>query len=250
MTDVMKSFWDERLKTTTSLVGTGHRAFNLAYNKALYAMQSDTLDMLLSTANISLAEKRVLDVGSGIGYYINYFQQRGAKNIIGIDIAPTSVSYLQKTYPQYQFQCTDIGSSSGITIDGKFDFISAISVLYHIVDDDRFASALNNICSYLAPGGFLVLTDMFRKTLQLTARHAKFRTTDSYSSVFAAYNLKIIDQLPMYYFMNRTYVPVIAPKILQLKSITQLLLKIDTVLRKKRYTFGSGLQMMLLRRTA
>jgi len=40
-----------------------------------------------------------------------------------------------------------------------FDFISAMSVLLHIVDDSRWRRALRNLATVIAPDGHLVVFD-------------------------------------------------------------------------------------------
>lgn len=243
----MKNFWDDRLAQAPSLVGTGHRAFNLEYNKALYSMQSDTLDLMLKMADVSVSGKSVLDIGSGIGYYIEYFSRLGASSITGIDIAPSSITYLQDTFPQFDFYCTDVGTASELPVSGV-DIISSISVLYHIVNDNEFENALHLMCDALAPDGYLLITDMFRPSIQLTASHARFRNSDSYKPVFGEHNVDLLDIIPMYYFMNRTYIPVAMPKILQLKPVTSILQRADTYLRQKRFPLMKGLQLMLAKK--
>lgn len=157
-----KKYWNSRLSQDKTLIGTGHRSFNLTYNQALYEMQTCTVDLLLQTNRVDPVGKCVLDVGSGFGFYVNYFLTRGASSVTGIDIAPTSVEYLQQTYPQSQFYCVDVGAIQELPVASQFDIVSAVSVLYHIVEDTSFKQALINICRATVPGGYLLVNDMFK----------------------------------------------------------------------------------------
>lgn len=244
----MQHFWHERLSRDKSLIATGHRAFNLAYNEQLYEMQQETLDILLQTYDVDLADKRVLDVGSGLGFFVNYFLAKRVKHVTGLDIAPAGVEYLQATYPQSKFYCVDVGDVPALPVREQFDIVSAISVLYHIIEEAAFQQAMKNMCQAIAPGGYLIVSDKFSPFLQLTAGHVQFRTLAAYRTLFAQFDLHIVDVLPMYYFMNRTFVPYLMPPILGLGPVTRLLVNIDRHLRRGRVQFGAGLKILLARR--
>ncbi|MGE5124586.1 MAG: class I SAM-dependent methyltransferase, partial [Acidobacteriaceae bacterium] len=131
--DVHK-YWEERLASSPNLKGTGHRAFSLGYNQYLYQAQLNCLVYLLDKWKVGLLNSRVLDIGSGLGFYIDFYRDRGAGEILGMDISETSVSFLKEKYPADKFLLADI---SNCTLDGlgEFDFISVVSVLYHVVED-------------------------------------------------------------------------------------------------------------------
>ncbi|RMF26012.1 MAG: hypothetical protein D6759_20410, partial [Chloroflexi bacterium] len=65
-----RHYWERRLIRHPNLKGTGHRAFSLAYNRVLYQAQRDCLELVLARHQISLQGKRVLDIGSGTGFYV------------------------------------------------------------------------------------------------------------------------------------------------------------------------------------
>lgn len=241
------SFWEERLASRLDLRGTGHRAFSLSYNRWLYQAQLDSFDGLIRRYAVDIAGKRVLDIGSGTGFYVDYFLREGAGSVYGIDITETSVRYLQQTYSTGHFLPCDIASKS-LPIRGPFDIISAISVLYHVVDDARFDQALRNICQLLEPNGYLLLSDTFARSLLPTATHARHRLLTTYTSVFAQYDVQVVDVIPMYYFLNRTFVPVIGPRILSALSLGRRLYQLDTRLRNAGLSNLDGMKLMLARR--
>lgn len=245
MAEGMKDFWDERLERETNLVGTGHRAFNLEYNRELYRMQRDTLDQLLSDNEIEMAGRRVLDIGSGTGFYVDYYRQNNAAHVTGLDITPTSVAHLQKTFPEEEFHCVDIGAVDTLPFAGPFDWVSVVSVIYHIVDPRAFEQAMTNICGAIAPGGYLLISDMFRTPRQLTPGHVRFRSDDVYQPIFDRFDMEVVDTLPMYYSMNRTFIPYVLPPLLGLQPVFRRLSRFDHRLRQDRATRGAGLTMLL-----
>src|SRR3990172_1207342 len=92
-------YWEDRLAKNINLRGTGHRAFNLRYNEYLYKTQEDAMDILLDESKVDPKNKKILDIGSGNGFYIKYFLDKGAANVWGLDITEASVNYLRTKYP-------------------------------------------------------------------------------------------------------------------------------------------------------
>jgi 2-polyprenyl-3-methyl-5-hydroxy-6-metoxy-1,4-benzoquinol methylase len=195
--------------------------------------------------------KSVLDVGSGFGFFVDYFLERGAAPITGLDIAPASVEYLRQTYPQGTFHCVDIGAAAELPGAGPYDIVSVVSVLYHLVEEAPFKQALRHICRAVAPGGHLLVSDMFAPTWQpLSPGHVQFRDLAAYHAIFKQFKLQIIGRLPIYYLMNRTFVPRLAPPILGLAPVTRLLARLDRWLRAGRVKYGAGLKLLLAKRVA
>lgn len=242
-----KKFWEERLKKDISLRGTGHRAFDLKYNSWLYKAQEDTLKLLLSNHNISISGWNVLDVGSGNGFYIEQFIQEGAAHIHGIDISESSVTFLRKTFPSVDFSLLDI-TSPQLNKIGEFDLVSAISVLFHIVDDDKFTFALQNIVNQVKPGGLIILSDSFSKFTIPLGSHVKFRDISVYQSILNQYHCEIIDLIPIFYLLNRSFIPLIGPRIISLLSLGELFYLADRKLRTLNISNLNGAKFLLSRR--
>ncbi|MBN1147478.1 MAG: class I SAM-dependent methyltransferase [Anaerolineales bacterium] len=243
----VRKYWDERLKHRLDLRGTGHRRFSLEYNQWLYRAQSDCMDELISNHNVQIAGKRVLDVGSGTGFYINYFQRREAGSLFGLDLAQTSVDFLKREYPSGAFRVADI-SDPTLPFNDSFDIISAISVLYHILNDKHFQQALHNLCSLLAVNGYLFITDSFKTPILPTARHAHMRTYEEYQSILKSHGVKVIEILPIYYFMNRTFIPLVGAWLLSSLRLGGLLYNLDKRLRNLKISNSDGLKLLIAQR--
>lgn len=242
-----QSYWEHRLAANLNLRGTGHRAFDLEYNRWLYQAQLDCFEFLIEQHGVKLEGQRVLDIGCGTGFYIELFQRKGASAIHGVDISETSTRYLEKSFLTGHFATYDV-SDADFPFEGQFDLISAISVLYHITDDTRFDMALDNICQRLKSGGHLFLSDTFRKPLLPTARHAVLRPLPSYQSTFERHGVRVLDLLPIYYSLNRTYVPLIGPRVMSVFKIGRWLYKLDTRLRESGSRVGEGMKLLLAKK--
>lgn len=243
-----RRYWERRLQSNLSLRGTGHRAFGIAYNQVMYQAQTDTLDGLLMRHQITIQNKHILDVGSGTGFFIDYFSNQGARSIVGSDLAATSVEYLHDTFPQFQFVQCDVAEAH-LPFTQEFDLISCISVLYHVVEDWRFERALHNLCTGITSGGYLLLSDTFRRSQIPTGWHARFRTRKEYEKVLNAHKVELVEIVPMYYFLNRTFIPIIGPKLINALGFAKWMYHMDAFLRDRRVPYGAGMKLMLAQRT-
>lgn len=244
-----RRFWEERLRANPNLRGTGHRAFDLAYNQWLYQAQWDSLDLLFGEHQVDLPGRSVLDVGSGTGFYLNYYLEHGAQPIYGLDITETSVQYLRATYPQGHFATCDI-SDPVLPLDRQFGLVSAMSVLYHVVDDAKFERAMANLCAHVETGGFLLLSDTFQQSWLPTGKHARFRPMQTYRDLLSRHALDVLDVLPVYYLMNRTFVPVLGPRLIDALNAGRIFHAVDGRLRRRRVPNGDGMKMLLARKMA
>jgi SAM-dependent methyltransferase len=239
-----RRFWEERLRANPNLRGTGHRSFDLTYNEWLYQAQWDCLDQLLEKHCISLAGHSVLDVGSGTGFYIKYYSEHGAVPIFGMDITETSTQYLQKNYPSSTFLTCDIAGNT-LPLSRKFYLVSAMSVLYHIIENVSFERALHNLCQQVDDGGYLLLTDTFSRSLLPTAGHARFRTLTSYEPILAQHNISVTEVMPIYYLLNRSFAPGIGPWLISRLGLGKSLYLADYDLRQRNWSNGDGMKMVL-----
>ena len=243
-----EEYWENRLSDHQDLRGTGHRAFSVAYNQLLYRAQKDSLDMLLDRNAINFKDKDILDIGSGFGFYIDYFLSKSPRSIRGVDITEVSVNYLKNNFPKGEFFKLDI-SSNDLTFEKTYDFISAIYVLIHIIDDQKFTNAVSNICMLLNPGGYLLITDTFKKTLIPNPKHVRLRSLSCYQSVFDEYGVRVVDILPVYYFLDKISLPGIGGRLGEFLRLGKSLYHLDYLLKKRNVRNYTGSKMMLAVKT-
>lgn len=239
-----KEYWEKRLKDYPSLKGVGNIGFNERYNEYLYSLKVSALNRALSKNSIAVKNKRVLDVGYGIGFFINFWLKKGASEIVGIDITELSISILKEkylNYPNCHFQVADI-SEPDLTLKfgGDFDIINVLDVLYHIADDEAFKKALNNILSLTRPGGYVLISDVFGDRDILPAEHVHFRSYREYKEMLQN-RIEILDILPMYYLMNRSFH---LPALL-LNKLSPVLYLVDKNLQRLKVPNGSNIKLLV-----
>jgi SAM-dependent methyltransferase len=238
------AYWEKRLASNMNLQGTGHRAFCLEYNRWLYQAQFDCLEQVLQRGQVSVRGQDVLDIGSGSGYYVDYFLRQEACSVTGVDISPSSVQHLRGRFPQARFFQADI-SESELPLQGTFGIVSVISVLYHIVDNQRFEQAIHHLCRLMSNNGYLLITDTFARSFYVTPKHARFRLLEDYRSLFERYNVRVLQVLPMYYWLNRSFIPIVGPWLISTLRLGRLFYSIDSWLRLRSCNNGSGMKLIL-----
>ncbi len=197
---VPENFWDERLDREWNLRGVGHLGYGLRYNNWLYKSQARALKKLVRNAGIDLPNSDVLDVGSGTGFWLDFFRDNGARKVAGADLADSAVRQLQERYPDLDIHQLNIGDEPQDI--GKFDVVNIISVLYHIVDEDAFARAIENLAALVKPGGWLILSDKMASTDVVGNPHVRFRSEERYRTAAEKLSLSIESTEVMTSLMN------------------------------------------------
>ena len=109
------------------------------------------------------ASPHVLDIGSGAGHWIDFYRDLfSAERVVGVELRPAVVDLLNENYASAEgviVVAADV--SDQLPIDGHFDIVNAIGVMFHIVDDDRWRHALQNVAARLRPGGILIAGGQF-----------------------------------------------------------------------------------------
>ena len=193
-------FWESRLNENWDLVGVGHMGYSARYNRWLYRAQSRAIERLLKSAGIQLDNKDVLDVGSGIGYWLDWYHHRNVSSLHATELSRDACSRLESEFPEVVVQQGDITKSDWSP--GTFDLVNVISVMYHIVEPDLFETAIKNIAGGVKPGGWLVVSDFLGDTEQNLSQHVSFHPLAAYEHQLDELGFKIDKVEPMYTLLN------------------------------------------------
>jgi SAM-dependent methyltransferase len=156
---VAQEYWDRLLERRLDERGVAYPYLAIALNRAMYDAERDQAARLLGAHGIVPGpDARVLDVGSGTGIWIDFWRGRGVQDVTGLDLTEVAVAQLRERHPDATFVRADIGSAEH-GLSGPYDLISAMSVLLHITDDERWRRALRTLGSLLAPGGHVLLIE-------------------------------------------------------------------------------------------
>jgi SAM-dependent methyltransferase len=130
------------------------------------------------------ADLRHLDIGSGTGHWIDFFRNvLLVSGSVAVEIVPQMAEFLTQKYANAPgvtvFNTDAAGEDFGPDlIGGEVDFVSAIGVMFHIVDDTRWARAFAGLARSLKPGGLMFLGGDFGAE----TRNTQFHNEDRFGS--------------------------------------------------------------------
>lgn len=199
---VPREYWENRLGKTFNLQGVGHSSLSKHYNNWLYKIKRAVFIRKIKSLGLDISNLNVLDVGCGVGFFIERWKELGVRNIVGADITKVAITNLRKKYPDVEFHQMDIGDNIQSIPKSNYDVISAFDVLYHIVDDKKYENAINNIYSLVKPGGNFIWSDNFLHERSVRGIHQVDRSLDSIEELLHSAGFEIIERRPMFYLMN------------------------------------------------
>lgn len=201
-----KEYWEQRLRSFCNLEGVGCIGLGSFFNSYVYRAKVRTLEKVSKKHKISFKDKEVLDVGSGVGFWIDYYLSKGAKLIYGVDISSVAVKYLTEKYEECNINVKLFeGDFSRLTLDESFDIVNVFDVAYHVVDDKLFVKFVENCCKHLKNHGYLFITDRFRHDYRSQITYTKFRPLNVYRKVLDKAKVKIVSLVPMYSILTWPY---------------------------------------------
>lgn len=126
---------------------------------------------------------RLLDVGSGAGHWIDFFRSALlVREVVAVEITEQMAAFLERRHAgdaAVRVLRNDVSEPFGpAEAGGLFDYVSAIGVMFHIVDDERWRRATANLASVLRPGGLLFVGGEFGPV----TRNVQFHRADRFSN--------------------------------------------------------------------
>ena len=198
-------YWEDRLHKIKGLEGVGFKKLGPSFNKWAYKVRRHVFMKQVPKLNVKFNECNVLDIGSGTGFYIDAWNELNAKKVTGVDITPTSVDNLKKTFPKNHFFLSDIGDVNFNNSNQyeQYDIISSFDVLFHIVDDARFEQSIRNIGSILKPGGYFVYSDFYLHGETIRGESQVSRSKKYLMDIFEKNGFELVTLKPFMYYTNK-----------------------------------------------
>lgn len=193
------SYWQERHQKT-DLSTVGYIGLGLPFNYWMYRVREKVFNRVVLSEKIDLKKVKVLDIGSGSGFYIRNWQNLGVKNITASDFSTNALKQIKKTFRNVITLELDITAPLPKNLV-KFDIISAFDILYHIVDDKKYNQAIKNIHKLLKPGGIFIFSANLPSKTQ-RARHQVSRNKKTTFSLLKKSHFKIKQVKPIFFLMN------------------------------------------------
>lgn len=195
-------YWESRLTGPSGFATVGHRVLGEPFNRWAYRVRRRVFLRTLRGVLGPDGPGDVLDVGSGTGFYIERWRELGADSVTGSDLSAAAVASLGERFPGSAFLRLDIGGDVVPELTGRFDTVSAVDVLFHIVDDESYRRAFHNLAALLKPGGLLVFSEFFvRGEPSRGVRWVKRASVETQSAMRAA-GLEPLVRRPLFFLMN------------------------------------------------
>lgn len=170
-------YWEERLLAHPDITGVCYVGLSPQFVEMQYRSRMKQLKRALRQYHLmNLSGRSVLDVGSGTGFWLDFWRQCGADGLAGLDFAQPSVDLLKKKFPNALIMQADLTVSPlPLPEESRYDIISAFHVLLHIVDPDAFRCAIANLAQHCTPGGWLIISDaIVQGQRYLPTRHSTY----------------------------------------------------------------------------
>ena len=196
-----RAYWEERLGALEGLGGVGEIGLGGTYNEWMYRVRRLAFNRHVAPIARTSRPQHVIDVGSGTGFYVDLWKRLQVPRVTGIDITQVAVERLASRFPGDDFVRADISSPEITQTVKPAQFVSAFDVLFHIVDNDRFHAALDNIATLTEPGGYFVLSDLFQHASRFGVRHQVGRTLDDLVAALDSVGFEVVLRRPVFCFM-------------------------------------------------
>jgi len=197
-----RGYWERRLGKTYAIDGVGWAGLGPALNTWMYRVRRHVFLRALRPLTLRPQKLRVLDIGSGTGFYVDRWHELGVPHVTGADLTETAIVRLRAAFPADTFVRFDVSEPDPPLDPGTFDLVSAMDVLFHIVDDERFERAFATIFSLLAPGGRFIFSDNFVRGETQRSEHQVSRNRDTIERLLRSAGFDVVDRRPMFFLLN------------------------------------------------
>jgi SAM-dependent methyltransferase len=197
-----RGYWEQRLASHYTLGGVGYLGLGEGFNAWAYRVRRRVFLREVSALLPEPGVARVLDIGSGTGFYLDCWHELGAGRVTGSDLTDSAVGNLRASHPGDAIVRFDAGDKD-LPFDGaRFDAVSMMDVLYHVVDDARFRRAFANVHALLEPGGVFVFSENFLHRDPIRLPHQASRTLAEIEGVARDAGFQVVSRRPMFWLMN------------------------------------------------
>lgn len=180
--------------------------WELYHTKYHYNMvENGIVDFLRGLYSEDILNKYVLDIGLGTGHWVDFYLEFLKANVTAVDFSDIVIKRAKEKYlsvPNVDVLQLDISDRVG-AFHEQYNVINAIGVMFHLVDDDLWQAAVENLCFYLKPGGSLIVGGDFTETKRIS-HHRKVRSLGVWKAMVSSCGCAVQDVTYFDWFKGTT----------------------------------------------
>lgn len=148
------TWWDHSFYTESvsdrQTIGPRKNPITAAYHYA-------SVELLIAEqfARSEWSPRRVCDLGSGAGHWLDWYAELGAE-VVGIEVSEKAIAHLAGRHEVHHGRAADV-----LPRLGRFDAVNAIGVMFHIVDDAEWEATIGAAADALSGGGLFIVGGEF-----------------------------------------------------------------------------------------
>ena len=197
-----RGYWEQRLASQYTLGGVGYLGLGEGFNAWAYRVRRHVFLREVRALLPDPGAVRVLDIGSGTGFYLDRWHEIGVQRVLARTSPTTAVGNLRARRPGDTIVRFDAGDEDLPFGGVRFDAVSMMDVLYHVVDDARSRRAFVNIAALLEPGGVFVFSENFLHGEPIRLPHQASRTLGEIEGVARDAGFQVVRRRPIFCLMN------------------------------------------------
>lgn len=167
------------------------------YNQLIQLTQRLALDPWMHVGPAT----RVLDLGCGVGRWSRRLAARGAR-VTGVDLSPTMIEVARRQTAsaglseRCRYMVADLGdprTHEWLAAQGGFHLVLVVTVLQHLLDEERLHTAVTGVARQLAPGGRALVLEAapLERVRRCDSPTFVARTREEYLRLFEAAGLRL-----------------------------------------------------------
>lgn len=196
------TYWEQRHAADESLDSVGWTGLGRAFNGWMYAVRRRVFSRVVRAQVPVGGQMRVLDVGSGTGFYLDRWHELGVTQVEGSDLARVAVERLVRARPGTPIHQIDLTGASDALPEDPYDAVSAMDMLFHILDAEAYERAIANLARLVRPGGHLVMSENLMADRVEEGPYQVSRTEGEIIRLLRSNGFEPICTAPMFVLMN------------------------------------------------
>jgi 2-polyprenyl-3-methyl-5-hydroxy-6-metoxy-1,4-benzoquinol methylase len=190
-----RNYWTTRLRRG-GISAVGRLGVSDQLNRTLYDLAQRNVRRLCDQYAL-FPVSTTLDVGTGWGFWVDFWHAAGVGRVDAIDFAEQSIDDVRARWPRSGvYRVVDLADDKAFSELGTYPLVSCMNVLLHILDDSAFERALANVARVVAPGGHLLLAEPARIARVQLAPGRSGRSRSRPLAAYAAPGLTLLDVQP------------------------------------------------------